>query len=67
MDREEATERILEAKKEKELSFNAIAEEVGRHRVWTTAALLGQHPMGAEEAEKAADVLGLGPEVARAL
>ena len=45
MRREEATERILEAKREKGLTFSQLAEKVGRPKVWTTAALLGQHPM----------------------
>jgi hypothetical protein len=35
-------------KKEKELTFEAIAQKVGAHKVWTTAALLGQHPMSPE-------------------
>ena len=67
MNREEATEQILEAKKEKGLTFQAIAQKVGRDKVWTTAALLGQHPMSAEEADAAVDPLGLGSEVAQAL
>lgn len=67
MDREEATEEILEAKKEKGLTFEAIAQKVGRHKVWTTAALLGQHPMSAEEADAVVDLLGLSPEVGEAL
>ncbi len=67
MNREEATEQILEAKKEKGLTFQAIAEKVGRDKVWTTAALLGQHPMSAEEAYAAVDLLGLDSEVAQAL
>jgi cyanate lyase len=44
MNREEATEQILEAKKEKGLTFQAIAQKVGRDKVWTTAALLGSTP-----------------------
>ena len=67
INREEATEQILEAKKEKGLTFQAIAEKVGRDKVWTTAALLSQHPMSAEEADAAVDLLGLGSEVAQAL
>jgi cyanate lyase len=65
--REEATEQILEAKREKGLTFAAIAEKVGRHKVWTAAALLGQHPMDEREAEAVVDLLGLDPEVAEAL
>ncbi|MCA1731707.1 MAG: cyanase, partial [Actinobacteria bacterium] len=67
MTREEATEQILEAKKEKELTYATIAEKVGAHKVWTTAALLGQHPMSAEQAETVVDLLDLDSEVARAL
>lgn len=65
--REEATEMILEAKKEKELTFEAIAQKVGAHKVWTTAALMGQHPMTAEQADTVVDLLDLDSEVARAL
>ena len=67
MNREEATKRILEAKKEKGLTFEAIARKVGRHKVWTTAALLGQHPMSSEEADAVVDLLALGPGVSQAL
>lgn len=67
MIREEATELILEAKKEKELTFEAIAQKIGAHKVWATAALLGQHPMSAEQAETVVDMLDLDQEVARAL
>ena len=67
MIREEATEQILEAKKKKGLTFDAIAKKVGKHKVWTTAALLGQHPMSAEEADTVVDLLELDSEVAEAL
>jgi cyanate lyase len=65
--RQEATQAILAAKAAKGLTFEAIAEAVGRHKVWVTAALHGQASMSAEEATKAAQVLGLGPDVAAAL
>jgi cyanate lyase len=67
MNREEATRKILEAKKEKGLTFEAIAKNVGRHKVWTTSALMGQQPMSENEADAAVSILGLGPEVAAAL
>ena len=67
MFREEATEQILMAKKKYELTFEDIAQKVGRHKVWTTAALLGQHPMSSEEADVVVDLLELEPEVAEAL
>jgi len=65
--REEATELILEAKKKKGLTFEAIAQKVGKHKVWTTAALMGQHPMSAEEADTVVDLLDLDSEVGEAL
>jgi cyanate lyase len=65
--RTQATERILAAKQTKGLTFEAIAKAVGRHKVWVTAALMGQATMSADEANATARVLGLDPEVAEAL
>jgi cyanate lyase len=65
--REEATSRILATKLESGLSYKAIAEAVGRHPVWVTAALMGQATMSKEEAERAAAVLELDSEVCCAL
>ncbi len=67
MTREEATEQILEAKKQKGLTFEAIAQKLGHHKVWTTAALLGQHPMSPEDADAVVHLLDLDSEVAQAL
>jgi cyanate lyase len=67
MNRAEATEKILAAKKHKGLTFAAIAAAVGRHKVCVTAALLGQATMSEEEAKKAGASLGLEPEVVAAL
>ena len=67
MTRAETTEKILEAKRKKNLTFEAIARAVGRHKVWVASALLGQSTMSAEEAHKAVEVLGLGADVAVAL
>ena len=67
MTRTEASGKILEAKKQKGLTFEAIARAVGRHKVWVTSALLGQSTMSAEEAQKTVQCLGLGPDVAAAL
>jgi cyanate lyase len=67
MTRCEATEMILATKQRRGLTFAEIAKAVGRHKVWVTSALLGQSTMSAEEAAKAVEVLGLGPEVANAL
>jgi hypothetical protein len=65
--RQEATDKIQAAKKEKNLTYAQIAQSVGRHPVWVAAALLGQASMSAEETGKAVEALGLGPEVATAL
>ena len=67
MTRSEATTQILAAKKAKGMTFEAIAEAVGRDKVWVTAAIMGQASMSADEATKAAQVLGLGPDIADAL
>ena len=65
--RSEATHRVLAAKAERQVTWQAIAQQVGRDPVWTTAALLGQPQMSAEEAERAAHLLGLDEETCQAL
>jgi cyanate lyase len=67
MMRQEATEKILAAKRAKGLSFEQIAATVGRHKVWCASALLGQQSMSAEEAQRVIDLLSLDQEVARVL
>lgn len=67
MTREEATSQVMRAKKTKGLTFEQIAREVGRDKVWIAAAFLGQATMSEEEANAAVKVLGMGPEVAEAL
>lgn len=62
--RAEATEQILAAKREKGLTFEDIGKAVGRHKIWVTAALMGQATMSKEEAEKAVKALGLGEGIA---
>jgi cyanate lyase len=63
----EATQKILTAKKEKALTWEEIAKEVGGHTVWITSVLLGQNSMDPETADKVVSLLDLGPEVAAAL
>ncbi len=67
MTRAEAAEAVLQAKRDRGITWKEIAGHVGRAPVWVTAALLGQHPMSAEEAGAAVDALGLGQEVVAAL
>ena len=64
MARQEATEYILAAKREKGLTFEEIGKAVGRHKIWVTAALMGQATMSKEEAQKAVKALGLGEGIA---
>ena len=56
--RQEATAKILGAKQKQKLTWEQIAKGVGRQQIWTTAALLGQHPMSAEEADSVIKILG---------
>ncbi|WP_164835929.1 cyanase [Actinacidiphila soli] len=44
-----------------------MAEAIGRPVAWTTAALLGQHPLGADEANTAASLLDLDEDTKFAL
>ena len=67
MTRDEATAAIRAAREEKGLTWRGLAETVGRSAVWTTAALLGQGTMSAQEAAAATAALGLGADVAAAL
>lgn len=67
MTRKQATEMILEAKRKKGFTWEQIAEKVGRHQVWVTSALLGQHSMSPAEAEAATKVLDLSADVASLL
>lgn len=67
MDRDAATARILAAKKAQSLTFEQIADAVGRHEVWVTSAIYGQAQMDADEAGRLVKLLSLGDEVAAAL
>jgi cyanate lyase len=62
-----AGELVNEARIEHGVSWARLAEVVDRPVVWTTAALMGQHPMTAEQAEAVAGLLGLGADVVTAL
>ena len=67
MDRKAATSVILEAKKAKGLTLQEIADKLGHHVVWTTAAIMGQATMDPGEAQGLASLLDLGDDVADAL
>ena len=67
MTRDEATQAIRAAREARGVTWRSLAETVGRSPEWTTATLLGQGAMSAEEAARATEALGLGDEVAAAL
>jgi cyanate lyase len=49
------------------LSWAKIAEAIGKDKVWTVAALLGQHPLSAEDASTVASLLHLDEEAVAVL
>jgi cyanate lyase len=65
MKREDVIEAVVLAKKEKGLSWEAIATELGTGTVWTTSACLGMNSMAEEPAEKLCQLLDL-PTAAKA-
>lgn len=65
--KEMATEIILRAKKEKNLTFEDIAKSVGRHPVWTASAIMGQATMDKVEAEKLVSLLELDTSIVESL
>jgi len=65
--RAEITTRILEAKRAKKLTFEALGKTIGRHQVWTAAACYGQATLSADEAHKLLNALGLEADIAPVL
>jgi cyanate lyase len=59
MTRNELTEQIVVARLAKGLTWQQLADAIGRPVVWTTAALLGQHPIPVDQAKVLAEMLGL--------
>ncbi|MCB5293711.1 cyanase [Arthrobacter sp. SO3] len=49
------------------VSWAAIAQAIGKDPVWVVAALLGQHPLTAADAEIVGGLLALDPKVREAL
>ena len=63
MKRTEVTEKILSAKRLKELTWEEIAKKIGgASKIIVTAACMGQMKMTKEQATKAAKLFGLGKE-----
>ena len=67
MELSEITKKLLDAKKEKSLSFADLETVVGRDEVWIAAVCYRQASASQEEAAKIVSALGLGPDAAEAL
>lgn len=67
MTRNEVTELIIVQKHCKQLTWLQLAEAIGQSKEWTTAALLGQMTLTAEQAEKIGQLLALPPDVVQQL
>ena len=63
MTRDEITQQIIAARLANGLTWRQLADAIGKPVVWTTAALLGQHPIPAEQARTLAELLGLDASV----
>ncbi|MEN3112542.1 cyanase [Uliginosibacterium paludis] len=62
MKRHDVTEMIVEKKIARQLKWSDIAAEVGQSKEWTTAALLGQMTLTAEQAARVGALFELPPE-----
>ena len=67
MKREICTALVLEAKQEKQITYQQIAQAIDRNIVWATSAILGQNTLDANEAKIVCGLLGLGNDIERAL
>lgn len=67
MTRDEITADVIAARVARGLTWQQLADTIGRPVVWTTAALLGQHPIPAESAKVLVEMLGLGDDAAAGL
>ncbi|NIJ12916.1 cyanate lyase [Saccharomonospora amisosensis] len=67
MSKSDAAELIVAARTRRGISWSEIADKLGAPVVWTTAALLGQHPMTQEQARQVCQLLGLDEPVEESL
>jgi len=67
MQKIDLTEIIFSIKKEKDLTWQAIADGIGMSVVWTTSACLGMNSCKPEVAEKLVEFLGLPEEATSVL
>ncbi|MCV7198479.1 cyanase [Mycobacterium angelicum] len=59
MNRNEITEQIVVARLTKGLSWQQLTDAIDKPVMWTTSALLGQHPIPAELGKILVEMLGL--------
>jgi cyanate lyase len=67
MDRTELVETLLQAKKQKAMSWTDLSKAVGMHEVWLAALFYGESSATPEIAERIAKVLDLNETVRNAL
>jgi cyanate lyase len=63
MTRNEITQQIIAARLAKGLTWQQLADAIGKPVVWTTSALLGQQPIPPESAQTLVSLLGLDESV----
>lgn len=67
MSKRDAAAHVDSARIRQGRTWAELADHLGAPLVWTTAALLGNHPMSAERAASICKLLGLGEDVAESL
>ena len=67
MNKNELINEIRNAKSAKNLTWQQIADHIGRSPVWTTSACLGENSMPPEEADKLCALLDLPGDVSTSL
>jgi cyanate lyase len=65
MTRAELTAELLAAKRTSGISFAALGQAIGRHRIWTASAVYGQNSPDADEAQRLLGALGLPADAGR--
>lgn len=67
MTRDETTELVITQKLRKQMTWPQLAQAIGRSKEWTTAALLGQMTLNAEQANTIGALLELPAEAVEQL
>jgi cyanate lyase len=63
VNRNEITEQIVVARLSKGLSWQQLADAIEQPLLWTTSALLGQHPIPVDQGKVLVEMLGLDESV----